>query len=351
MKVVKKEIVEKSKRILLDFVKSMGYNENAFENFGEVPVFWDNIEKYNDEDEDAVGAYVNPTEITAKFNNYNDIISSIDENTKKTIDTGGFIILDESLMNNEGNYQLYLTLIHEMIHSYRNLFIQDKTDWYNAKNVEFETEFFEKDSDASQDILKGHLYDEYIETIDDCEMTTEEKGDKLDEMEKNIRKKLDKQKEIDESLVECISILAYKNNILKTKGEQVDIWKNIEQLKEATKDGDRREKNVSLICEIMMKHHNLDLIKWIFFPLESEFGDVHYDYFENYTKNDQEIKERIEYNCENKKETKTISKKDIEDVAIPKEAEEQVFMDLSPELKRLIFVKDYKKDYKDDEER
>lgn len=88
---------------------------------------------------------------------------------------------------------------------------------------------------------------------------------------------------LDEALVELISILAFrmfKNKKAKRNETIMDMIKIINQRCE--KDDD-----IKIITNIMIRHNDLDLLKWAIYPLEFQEYDMMYDYFNQYvTTND-----------------------------------------------------------------
>ena len=88
---------------------------------------------------------------------------------------------------------------------------------------------------------------------------------------------------LDEALVELISILAYrmfKNKKAKRNETIMDMIKIINQRCENDDD-------IKIITNIMIRHNDLDLLKWAIYPLEFQEYDMMYDYFNQYvTAND-----------------------------------------------------------------
>lgn len=88
---------------------------------------------------------------------------------------------------------------------------------------------------------------------------------------------------LDETLVELISILAYrmfKNKKAKRNETIMDMIKIINQRCENDDD-------IKIITNIMIRHNDLDLLKWAIYPLEFQEYDMMYDYFNQYvTAND-----------------------------------------------------------------
>lgn len=96
-------------------------------------------------------------------------------------------------------------------------------------------------------------------------------------------------KTLDEAMVELISILAYrmfKNKKAKRNETIMEMVKVINQ--RCDKDDD-----IKIVTNIMIRHNNLDLLKWAIYPLEYQEYDIMYDYFNQYVmdKDKNDVKE------------------------------------------------------------
>ena len=92
-------------------------------------------------------------------------------------------------------------------------------------------------------------------------------------------------KNVDETLVELMAILSYKLN----KYPDIPIKTQLETLSSMKTDGeDFQFVRLVTMSRIILKHNDYDLFKWMIDPIEYSYGDPHYDFFKNYTKNDGE---------------------------------------------------------------
>ena len=93
---------------------------------------------------------------------------------------------------------------------------------------------------------------------------------------------------VDESLVELMAVLSYKLYSAKQKGKKLDVWTAIEQAKDVYEGED-----IGAMCEIILRHHDFELFNWMIDPISYSRGDIHYDFFKQYTKNDQDLLEKL----------------------------------------------------------
>ncbi len=226
----------------------------------------------------------------------------------------GLILVNEIYKDKKIDNDLIITFVHETLHSLRNVLVYDvfrdenNEDAYFHKNGVFEQnvekyyiedsnkeepenkfedllEFSFKDRDPSQEILHGKI-DNSQKTINKFQKKDSFEID--EERDEVIAEKMEKQKAIDEALIETMAILSVFLNSKKKKGESIDIWDALETLKE-NESGD-----IKAVCELVLKHHDLQLFDWQLDPIGQTYGDIHYDFFENYiTQDDEEIVNRI----------------------------------------------------------
>lgn len=141
--------------------------------------------------------------------------------------------------------------------------------------------------DASQDIIKGKVESTHKNICKYESMNKEDVEDIIFENENNDDKIL-KQTTIDETLVDIIAALSYRIYAEKEKGNTVDAWELITEMKEKSSGQD-----IKAMCDIILKHKDFELFNWMLNPIEYSNGDIHYDFFEEYTKNDQELVNEI----------------------------------------------------------
>lgn len=267
-----------AKEIMENFINELDLDGNSFCRIMKFPVVI-----YNNVIFDGDGRYVS---INNKY--LNKIINSFSfsEEEKTNILENGLIEIDKKYENNH-NSMFYVTLVHEILHANRDLLLYDSFN--NVGGSEFSNEyahvykdgrFFKNTSnlsfgygDASQNILNGNIDSSKIENAQD----------ELD-MDDKVAEKMDKQVEIDEALIDTMSIVANKIYNEKRKGNMLGIFECLKLLRDCIDVN-----NVKVICDIILRHRDYGLFYWVLDPIGYTYGDIHYDFFSNYTKNDGDL--------------------------------------------------------------
>lgn len=267
-----------AKEIMENFINELDLDGNSFCRIMKFPVVI-----YNNVIFDGDGRYVS---INNKY--LNKIINSFSfsEEEKTNILENGLIEIDKKYENNH-NSMFYVTLVHEILHANRDLLLYDSFN--NVGSSEFSNEyahvykdgrFFKNTSnlsfgygDASQNILNGNIDSSKIENAQD----------ELD-MDDKVAEKMDKQVEIDEALIDTMSIVANKIYNEKRKGNMLGIFECLKLLRDCIDVN-----NVKVICDIILRHRDYGLFYWVLDPIGYTYGDIHYDFFSNYTKNDGDL--------------------------------------------------------------
>lgn len=219
----------------------------------------------------------------------------VEERILKIIEERGLIVINRKYKNEELNHEVFVTMIHEIIHSSRNLMLYDayrdeENSAYILNNGKLEQNTSNFDvtyGDASQDIIKGKVESTHKNIGKYESMNKEDVEDIIFENENNDDKIL-KQTTIDETLVDIIAALSYRIYAEKEKGNTVHVWELITEMKEKSSGQD-----IKAMCDIILKHKDFELFNWMLNPIEYSNGDIHYDFFEEYTKNDQELVNEI----------------------------------------------------------
>ena len=181
-----------------------------------------------------------------------------------------------------------------MLHANRNLLLFDSFQQttglspYNFNNQKIEqntNNYTSRNVDPSQDILKANI-DDSQKTINSYRSKTPEEIEDMQFENYPIDDKLDKQKNVDEALVEIMGILSYQLYTIKQKNEKIDIWSTLKNLQET-----HHNKDIRLMCEIILKHHDFELFYWMLDPIAYSKENIHYDFFADYTKNDTDLLE------------------------------------------------------------
>lgn len=273
--------------IIKNFVDKIGYDGNSyFKMFGYPPIYIvDYMFNY------LPGQYVYPgdkreIEKIIQFGNLN-------KKQINDIKRQGFIkILKQHLLCDKKN-NILETIIHERIHYNRNLLLYDVdlSDGYlidNSNYVQISDKYKVQYGDLNHDVLKGN-FDTSKQTINFYSNKSKKEIEHLqmDNMDNND--KLTFYQNVDETLVEMISILSvklYYNPDLSLMEHIEDLVYKTEKI--YTKELIDREELLRIISigKIILKHKNFELFKWMLNPIEYSCGDIHYDFFKEYTKND-----------------------------------------------------------------
>lgn len=282
-----REIKEESRKMLELFVNSIGIDGKWYSEINKTELVW-GIPKGN-----GCGEFLSP-----KSKKLKEVLQTkrYNRETIKKLYEKGLILINQSYMEEETSPDFYVTVIHEILHANRNLLIFDnfrdgKNELayvYNNGRVEQNTKkIFSKNADASQEILKGSI-DTSKQTVDSYASKTSEEIEDIDWQEGKVITKMEKQQIVDEALVELMAILSYRLYSSKQRGRERDIWDVIKQEKDNYEGED-----IGAMCEIILKHHDFELFNWMLDPITYSQGDIHYDFFEHYTKNDQDLLEKL----------------------------------------------------------
>ena len=277
-----------STNIIKNFVDNIGYDGNSYiKMVGYPPIYIvDYMFNY------LPGQYVYPgdkkeIEKIIKFGN-------LDKKQINNIKKQGFIkILKQHLLNDKDK-NIIETIIHERIHYNRNVLLYDVdlSNGYlidNNNYVQISDKYKYQYGDLNHDVLKGK-FDTSKKTIQIYSKKSKKEivHLQIDSMENND--KLTFYQNVDETLVEMMAILSvklyYNSNMslmdhikdLIIKTEKIYNKKSFEEKEELLR--------IINIGRIIIKHNDFELFKWMLNPIEYCFGDIHYDFFKEYTKND-----------------------------------------------------------------
>lgn len=282
-----KDIKKETRQMLAVFIDSIGLDGEMYSNLNTTPTAWGKPKL------GGLGEYIAP-----QSDRLENIIQrmNIDDKVRRTLNNKGLILINQSYKQKEPDADLYVTLIHETLHANRDLLLFDvfrenrneSAYSYNNNRIEQNTNNYSfRHADASQEILKGSI-DTSRKTIETYKSKTSDEIEDLEWAEGRIDSQMEKQQMVDEALVELMAVLSYKLYADKQKGKEPDIWSTIQKAKQAYAGDD-----ISIICEIILKHHDFELFNWIIDPIEYSHGDIHYDFFSNYTKNDTELVNKL----------------------------------------------------------
>lgn len=282
-----KEIRDKSKKALANFVDEIGLDGEVYASVCNSPMAWGKT-KFN-----GCGEFIAPGS-----GRLEEILQSSkhDEKAKGILNQRGLILINQEYRQKEADADLFVTAIHEIIHSNRNLLLFDvirenkNENAYSFSNDKFEQNTSKYDysyADASQEVLKGSI-DTSKEAIKSYKNTTSEELENMEFAEGKRDSKMEKQQIVDEALVELMAILSYQLYVDKEKGKSTDIWKSIEKIRNAYEGED-----IGAMCKIVLKHQDFELFNWMIDPITYSQGDIHYDFFAQYTKCDQDLLQEL----------------------------------------------------------
>ena len=280
-----KEAREKTRKMLATFVDAIGLNGEWYSNINTTPlVFGNSI---------GLGEFISPG--SKRLEGFLQT-KKYDDKTRKILAQKGIILINQSYKQQDADTNLYVTLIHETLHANRDLLLFDNfrgeknESAYNYNNERFEQnieELSSRHADASQEILKGSI-DTSKTTINSYLSKTPEEIEDMEWAEGKVDAQMERQQIVDESLVELMAALSYKLYSAKQKGKVLDIWIAMEQARDAY-DGE----DIGAMCEIILRHHDFELFNWMIDPIKYSQGDIHYDFFCEYTKDDQDLLEKL----------------------------------------------------------
>lgn len=292
-----RELRQISKEMLANFINEIGLDGEYYASTCNCPMTWGTPKFWE------AGEYITPESDRLKS-----VISlsKYDEKTQKILNRKGLILINKEYKNKERDSQLLITVMHETIHSNRSLLLFDAVrDGSNERAYVFNNQRYEQNTDnyassyadASQEILKGSI-DTSTRTVKEYNNVSSDDIEKIDFAEGIKDSQMEKQRIVDEALVDVMSYIAYKRYSLKQKNENEDIWTTIEKFKNKFKEAydetlDEKEMAKSTICEIILKHHDFELFNWMLDPIEYSAGDIHYDFFADYTKNDGDLVKKL----------------------------------------------------------
>lgn len=302
-----KEVREKSRKMIATFVNEVGLDGEWYSQLNTTPLVFGTPKL------DNYGEYVSP-----ETERLEDILEerTFDEKSEKILRNKGMILINKSYRQGEDTPQLYVTLIHEIFHANRDLLVYDNfrngknEAAYSYNNGKFEQntgELSTRHADASQEILKGNI-DNSQTTIDSYSSKTSKEIEDLDWREGKIEEQMTNQQMVDESLVDIMAILSYKLYNAKQNGITPDIWDMIQKIRNKSKeeydelkkldeeylDNDTMlAKGKCVMCDILLRHHDFELFNWMLDPITYSQGDIHYDFFGQYAKNDTDLLEKL----------------------------------------------------------
>ena len=296
------ELNKLSDEIIINFINKLGYDGKEY-----IKLSGGTYICLVDEIINGVGEYVSPYFYEANMNenmmiDVEDQIEEIKQDNvltkeqEESIKEHGYIKLIKKDFYDSEDLK---TLIHEKIHSFRNMtifnfknssyYFIDKDGTTNTKQFQIDNEkneLFSINDDLDFSVLKGNYDNKYNNVI--SLLLEQNPNMSITDLKKYsryiINKKLAYSINVNETLVELITLASYKIY----KNPNMSIIDFIKHISEINTDEDMDLEGIRMIymCRIILSHNNLDLFKWVLSPLEHINDVIQYDYFNEYTKND-----------------------------------------------------------------
>lgn len=206
---------------------------------------------------------------------------NISQKHKDYILSEGLILLNKKYRNSTDDSELLVTCVHERFHANRMILAQvpskatetiDPVFYDQGRFIRNSTEFEEKYMDPNQDILLGSIDDSKANVAPYQDLSKNELEDLYFANDK-VGEKMNIQYKIDEALVELMAGIAYGLYIGKFK----DIMDGVDYTSKHYSGDDLRS-----MSNIILRHNDLDLFKWMIDPLTYQNNDIHYDFFSHY---------------------------------------------------------------------
>ena len=269
------EINNMANELLKNFVNCLGLDGNYYVSFSNTPIMFDDNTIF-------LGKF-----LTARSPDLKKYIDEkiFDEKKKTYIYNRGLIVINKKYKYKPWDFDFITTLIHEKLHSYRMLLINTQHYYDNnvggvfyddvrfAQNTDSSKPYF---ADAAQDILNASI-DNSRKTINKYTSISDEERMKISFDDDELYKKMELQRKIDEALVEAMSITSYYLYSRNTD----NIFQVIKEINTRYKGED-----IGAITNIILRHNDLELFKWMIDPLSYQVDDVNYDFISRYSTND-----------------------------------------------------------------
>lgn len=256
------------------FVNNLGLDGKAYVEANKCPMAFGNI--------GVPGEFLSAESPTLKRMLDNIKVS---DDKKEFILSEGLILINNDYKNMPADKDLIITCIHEKFHANRMLLAHtiDNTNedigpmfYDNGRFVANNTNFVDKYIDPNQEILLGSIDTSNI-NVDYYQNLNDDEKDDLYYANDNYDEKIVKQYQIDETLVELMAIISY----LLSTNKFDNIMDIIKDLNERYDGSD-----IHSMTNIILRHNDLELFKWMIDPLTYQNDDIHYDFFEHYINDD-----------------------------------------------------------------
>ena len=271
------EINNMANEMLKDFVNCLGLDGEYYVSVTKTPIMFENMNP------DGMFLVASSSDLKEFLDGIN-----IDDKRKKNILDEGLIVINKKFKyfsTNREKRDLFISLIHEKIHSNRIILLNsqfsadEKIDgvFYDDKrfvqNTDSNKAYY---ADSYQDIFHGSL-DDSNKTIKKYSVISNKEKKSILSNNHEYKNKMEFQRKIDEALVEVMAIATYYLYLKKT----TNILQAIKDIR-INVDGD----DIRAITNIILRHNDLELFKWMIDPLSYQVDDVNYDFFGHYITNE-----------------------------------------------------------------
>ena len=266
-----RELNETTNNMIREFVNQLGWDGDFYVSTNNFPMIFLNMT--------PPGKF-----FTAESNDLKSILErlNIDEKTKKRLLSTGVIAINKKYMNKPISPDFLATIIHEKFHARRMLLANlpysgdddiESMFYDEGRFVVNNTETREQYVDSAQEIFLGSHDNSRASALHYKGLSFEEKDD-LQYANDKYGEKMMRQQLIDEALVELMAIVAYQLSTGK--------FSNIMDVLRDVRDR-LGEEDVVAMANIILRHNDLDLFKWMLDPMTYQADDIHYDFFAHYT--------------------------------------------------------------------
>ncbi|MBQ6497111.1 MAG: hypothetical protein IJI58_00145 [Bacilli bacterium] len=197
----------------------------------------------------------------------------------------GMVVINDYFENNPLSKLSLITCIHERFHANRMIltnmpysgnedipnFFYTEGRFIRNNDEEIDTyidpaqEILLSSIDQSEDVI-NHYKDLSFEEKDDLQFANDMFGDKMSF-----------QQAIDEALIDLMARITFEINTDKFS----DIMEVAGYLSKHSKNG-----SYTGMSNIILRHNDLELFKWMIDPISYQNDDIHYDFFSNYITTD-----------------------------------------------------------------
>ena len=284
------ELRKVTDEILKNFVNQLGLDGEAYVSMNTCPMIYGNLEDLELLlDGRLAGKFFTPKSNELKgFLKY----SPLSQEDKQKYFEDGLIVINSTIFKHRpADKLLLITAVHERLHSGRAIL----TELPYSGDEEIENYFYDegrfvKNSEEKQESYVDPAQEVLLSSIDQSKSVVDHynklsfnEKDDLQFANYELGIKMDKQKEIDEALIDLMAITAY---ILST-GKFSNIMDAIDYISKNYKDNDEIHTNtIRAMANIVLRHNDLELFKWMLDPITYQVDDIHYDYFAHYTNSD-----------------------------------------------------------------